>query len=49
MVVLAVAGGVVGIVGGPGAQPVAAFVAGFGSGLVMLVPTTIGAVRALRA
>lgn len=49
MVVLAVAGGVVGIVGGMGSQPVAAFVAGFGSGLVMLVPTTIGAVRSLRA
>ena len=49
MVVLALAGGVVGILGGIDAQPVAAFVAGFGSGVVMLVPTTAGAVRALRA
>ncbi|MDL5158282.1 hypothetical protein [Actinomycetospora termitidis] len=49
MTVLAVAGGVVGILGGPASQPVAAFVAGFLTGVVMLVGLVVPAVGRLRA
>ncbi|PVZ14611.1 hypothetical protein [Actinomycetospora cinnamomea] len=48
LVPLALAGGAVGIVGGAGSAPLAAFVAGVGAGAVMLGGTTAGAVRALR-
>lgn len=47
LTVLALAGGVVGVLGGPASAPVAAFVAGVGAGAVMLGGTTPRAVRAL--
>ncbi|MCD2187389.1 hypothetical protein [Actinomycetospora soli] len=48
MVVLAVAGGVVGVLGGPESAPVAHFVSGFLTGVVMLLWLAVPAVRRLR-
>jgi hypothetical protein len=48
MTVLALAAAVIGVVGGPASAPVTAFVAGVGSGLVMLGGTTTRAVRSLQ-
>lgn len=45
---IALVGGVVGVLGGPGSAPLAAFVAGVGAGVVMLGGTTPRAVRSLR-
>ncbi|MDD7940388.1 hypothetical protein PHK61_18340 [Actinomycetospora lutea] len=47
--VIALAGGVIGVLGGAASAPVAAFVAGVGAGVVMLGGTTPRAVRALRS
>ncbi|MEJ2871358.1 hypothetical protein WCD74_26610 [Actinomycetospora sp. OC33-EN08] len=49
MTVLAVAGGVVGILGGPPSQPVAAFVSGFVTGVLMLAGLAVPAARRLAA
>lgn len=49
MVVLAVAGAVVGILGGPGSAPVAQFVSGFLTGVVMLLGLAVPAAGRLRA
>lgn len=48
MVVLALAGGVVGVLGGPDSAPVAQFVSGFLTGVGMLLGLAVPAVRRLR-